>query len=58
MGTLPLVLMVLGLVLFLISTFWQPNPPAPASRPFPFPNFISLGLFCWILAEIILKQSH
>jgi hypothetical protein len=45
--------MVLALVLFLISAFWQPAPP-----PARFPEFKSLGLFFWVLAEILLKTVH
>lgn len=51
---LVLCLMILGLVLLGISAFWNPpNPPSP-----PRVNVGSAGLFCWLLAEILMKTGH
>ena len=46
-------LMVLGLVMFIIATWkaYRTEPP-PASS---WAGLVSFGLFCWLLADIILK---
>lgn len=44
MPIIPLILLCFGLVCFLISAFWVPNPVRP--------NLVATGLACWIAAEI------
>jgi hypothetical protein len=48
------ILMVFALVFFLISAFWQSNPPPPNVRP----SFLALGLFCWVAAELWMRTAH
>lgn len=48
MQVLPLILMVLGFVLFLLNAFRASEPPPPYR-----PHLLSLGLACWILAVIL-----
>jgi hypothetical protein len=51
---LVLCLMILGLVLLGISAFWNPQPPPERPRI----NIGSAGLFCWLLAEILMKTGR
>lgn len=44
---LPLFLMVLGLVMFFLVMVGVPSPPRL--------NFLGAGLFCWLLAEMLIK---
>jgi hypothetical protein len=46
---LVLFLMILGLVLLGLSAVWNPPPERPKL------NWQSAGLFCWLLAEILIR---
>lgn len=49
MPILVMFLMVLGAVLFFLVAVGIPNPPSPRF------NLIGAGLFCWIIAELLVR---